>query len=138
MADDVEIVLVRHGETEWSSSGKHTSYTDVALTDRGREEARALASRVRARDYALVLTSPRRRAIETCELAGFHDHAEVTDDLAEWNYGEFEGLTSDEKAELARLRREVAELREEKEILKKFAAWSAKEANWNPRKRSGS
>ena len=96
MAGDVEIVLVRHGETEWSSSGKHTSYTDVALTDRGREEAAALTSRVRARDYALVLTSPRRRAMETCELAGLHDHAEVTDDLAEWNYGEFEGLTSDE------------------------------------------
>jgi len=96
VGDDVEIVLVRHGETAWSSSGKHTSYTDVALTDRGREQAAALASRVRAREYALVLTSPRRRATETCELAGLHAHAEVTEDLAEWDYGEYEGLTSAE------------------------------------------
>jgi broad specificity phosphatase PhoE len=96
MADGVEIVLVRHGETEWSSSGRHTSYTEEALTDRGREQAAALAPRLRTREYALVLTSPRRRAIDTCGLAGLGAHAEVTDDLAEWNYGEYEGRTSDE------------------------------------------
>jgi broad specificity phosphatase PhoE len=91
-----EIVLVRHGETEWSDSGRHTSYTDVALTERGREQATALASRLADRHFALVLTSPRQRAIETCKLAGCHDQANVTDDLAEWDYGAFEGLTTPE------------------------------------------
>lgn len=94
MADEPEIVLVRHGETEWSSSGRHTSFSDIALTDRGREEAKALAPRLRAWHFALVLTSPRARAIETCALAGLDDHAEVTDDLAEWNYGDLEGTTT--------------------------------------------
>jgi probable phosphoglycerate mutase len=96
MEDEVEIVLVRHGETEWSSTGKHTSYSDVALTDRGRAEAAALAPRLRAHDFALVLTSTRARAIETCELAGLHDCAEITTDLEEWNYGVYEGLTTAE------------------------------------------
>jgi probable phosphoglycerate mutase len=94
MAGDAEIVLVRHGETEWSSSGRHTSYTDVALTERGREEAAALAPRLLGRPCAIVLTSPRQRAIETCALAGLGDRAEVTEDLAEWNYGDYEGRTS--------------------------------------------
>ena len=96
MADDVEIVLVRHGETEWSSSGRHTSYTDVALTERGCEQAHELASRLAGIKFSLVLTSPRRRARTTCALAGLGARAEVTDDLAEWDYGEYEGRTTQE------------------------------------------
>jgi probable phosphoglycerate mutase len=96
MAGDPEIVLVRHGETEWSSSGQHTSFTDVALTDHGRNEAAALAPRLADRRFALVLTSPRARAIDTCALARLGDRAEVSDDLAEWDYGEYEGITTAE------------------------------------------
>jgi broad specificity phosphatase PhoE len=96
MAADAEIVLVRHGETEWSSSGRHTSYTDIALTERGREEAAALGPRLLGRPFSLVLTSPRQRAIETCALAGLGNRAEVTEDLAEWDYGDYEGRTTAE------------------------------------------
>jgi broad specificity phosphatase PhoE len=87
---------VRHGKTEWSSSGRHTPVTDVALTERGREQAAALATRLLGRAFALVLTSPRIRAVETCALAGLGDVAEVTEDLVEWDYGEYEGRTSAE------------------------------------------
>jgi broad specificity phosphatase PhoE len=93
---DVTVVQVRHGETEWSLAGRHTSFTDVALTAHGRDQARPLAARLAGIDFTLVLTSPRRRARETCELAGLAARAEVTDDLAEWNYGDYEGLTTDE------------------------------------------
>ncbi len=88
------VVLVRHGETEWSKSGRHTSRTDIPLTDDGRARARALAPVLADHHFALVLTSPRRRAIETCELAGFGAAAHVSDDLAEWDYGDFEGRTT--------------------------------------------
>jgi broad specificity phosphatase PhoE len=101
ITSDVAVVLVRHGETEWSSSGRHTSYTDVPLTPHGCDEARPLAARLAETRFSLVLTSPRRRARETCELAGLFRQAEVTDDLAEWDYGSYEGRTSDE------IRREV-------------------------------
>jgi broad specificity phosphatase PhoE len=94
MTSEAQIVLVRHGETEWSRSGRHTSFSDVGLTNRGREEAAALAPRLREWPFVLVLTSPRARAIETCALAGLGDRAEVTEDLAEWNYGELEGRTT--------------------------------------------
>jgi broad specificity phosphatase PhoE len=94
IAADVTMVLVRHGETEWSSSGRHTSFTDVALTNHGRDEARPLRARLAGIDFSLVLTSPRRRACETCELAGLGELAQVTDDLAEWDYGEYEGRTT--------------------------------------------
>jgi broad specificity phosphatase PhoE len=91
-----EIVVVRHGETEWSANGRHTSRTDLPLTEQGRERARALAPQLAARNFALVLCSPLRRARETCELAGFGDVAELTPDLHEWDYGEYEGLTTPE------------------------------------------
>ena len=89
-----ELWIVRHGETEWSASGRHTSVTDVALTDHGCTQAAALAGRLAAYDLALVLSSPRQRALETCALAGLRGRAEVTDDLAEWDYGDYEGRTS--------------------------------------------
>jgi len=90
-----ELWLVRHGETEWSASGRHTSHTDLALIDAGRAAAQRLAPVLAARQFALVLTSPLSRARETAALAGFPD-AVVDDDLHEWDYGELEGLTSDE------------------------------------------
>jgi probable phosphoglycerate mutase len=90
----VRIVLVRHGQTEWSASGKHTSTTDLPLTDEGRRAATALRERLRDRDFALVLSSPRRRARDTCELAGLK--CEVDEDLAEFDYGDYEGLTTKE------------------------------------------
>ena len=91
-----ELVVVRHGETEWSASGRHTSHTDLPLTERGRERARALAAVLGGWTFSLVLCSPLRRARETCELAGFGDVAEICDDLHEWDYGEYEGLTTPE------------------------------------------
>src|SRR4030081_2955291 len=96
MPPDVTVVFVRHGETEWSRSGRHTSFTDVPLPARGRAEAGPLADRLAGIDFALVLTSPRHLARETCELAGLGARAEVDDDLAEWNYGSYEGRTTEE------------------------------------------
>ena len=90
----MQIVLVRHGETEWSLSGQHTSRTDLPLLPVGRERAAALGPKLDACDFALVLCSPLRRARETCELAGYGDRAEIVDDLREWDYGEYEGLTT--------------------------------------------
>jgi len=92
----VEIVAARHGETEWSRAGRHTSHTDVALTEAGRRRAAALASVLSQWSFSLVLTSPLRRARETCELAGFGAVAEIVDDVREWEYGEYEGLTTPE------------------------------------------
>jgi probable phosphoglycerate mutase len=91
---ETTIVLVRHGETEWSASGRHTSTSEIPLTEHGREQARAMAPRLRDWKFAAVLTSPRVRARETCELAGLDDRAETTPDLAEWDYGEYEGRTT--------------------------------------------
>lgn len=91
-----ELWLVRHGETEWSRSGAHTGRTDVPLTARGEEQARALARVLAGRAFALVLTSPLRRARDTAVLAGLGDAAQVEPDLREWNYGIYEGRTSEE------------------------------------------
>jgi broad specificity phosphatase PhoE len=90
----VAIFLVRHGETEWSKSGKHTGRTDMPLTNKGREQAQALAAMLRSHRFARVLTSPLSRAVETCRLAGFGDIAEIVDDLREWDYGDYEGSTT--------------------------------------------
>lgn len=91
---DQKIYLLRHGETEWSLSGQHTGVTDLPLTENGRFAARLLKSALAAETFALILTSPLKRARETCELAGFGERAEVDPDLMEWNYGEYEGLTT--------------------------------------------
>jgi broad specificity phosphatase PhoE len=91
-----ELLLARHGETEWSANGRHTSRTDLPLTEAGRRRARGLASLLAGRSFSLVLTSPLRRAVETCELSGLGDHAQVRDDLHEWDYGDYEGLTMPE------------------------------------------
>ncbi|HYT78214.1 MAG TPA: histidine phosphatase family protein [Actinomycetota bacterium] len=88
------IVLVRHGETEWSAAGRHTSRTDVPLTEGGRRQGEALGSCLKGWRFALVLTSPLRRATETCRLAGLGDDAEIRPDLVEWDYGEYEGRTT--------------------------------------------
>jgi broad specificity phosphatase PhoE len=87
-----EIVLVRHGETEWSKAGRHTGRTDIPLTDRGRREAEAVGAALRDRRFERVLTSPLSRAADTCRLAGFGDVAEPRDELMEWDYGAYEGL----------------------------------------------
>jgi broad specificity phosphatase PhoE len=89
-----EIVLARHGETEWSRTMRHTGRTDVPLTEAGRAQARSLASRLAERDFARVLVSPLSRAVETCELAGLGAGAERRDELLELDYGEYEGLTT--------------------------------------------
>jgi probable phosphoglycerate mutase len=89
-----QVVLARHAETEWSRAGRHTGRTDIPLTEDGRKAARALAPWFAARSFELVLVSPLRRARETCQLCGLGDNARVTDDLREWDYGEYEGLTS--------------------------------------------
>ena len=86
--------LARHGETEWSRSGRHTGRTDVPLTTAGEAAARALADRLRGTAFARVLSSPLERARRTCALAGFAGAAEIDPDLAEWDYGLYEGRTT--------------------------------------------
>jgi probable phosphoglycerate mutase len=88
------IVIVRHGETEWSLSGRHTGRTDLPLTDTGRERAAALSTLLGGDSYSIVLCSPLLRARETCALAGFGEAATFDDDLREWDYGDYEGLTT--------------------------------------------
>lgn len=100
-AEPTELWVVRHGETEWSANGRHTSVTDLPLTPHGEEQALALKGHLDPAAFGLVLSSPRRRALHTAELAGFtgaHE-PEVDEDLAEWFYGDYEGLTSPEISE---------------------------------------
>lgn len=88
------LVVIRHGQTEWSGSGQHTGNTDIPLTDQGRDDARRLRSRLNDRHFELVLCSPLVRAWDTAVLAGLGDQAQVDKNLLEWDYGDYEGLTS--------------------------------------------
>jgi probable phosphoglycerate mutase len=94
--DRPRLWLVRHGETEWSRSGQHTSRTDIPLTELGQRQAAGVTRKLADHEFALVLSSPRIRALETARLAGFGDRVETTDDLLEWDYGEDEGRTTPE------------------------------------------
>jgi probable phosphoglycerate mutase len=89
-----EIWLVRHGETEWSRSGQHTSRTDLPLTPEGERQAASLKRMLAEHSFALVLSSPMKRAVDTCRLVGLTP--EISNDLVEWNYGDYEGLTTPE------------------------------------------
>ena len=91
-----QVVLVRHGDTEWALQGRHTGRTDVPLTEGGRRQAAVLARMLRQRKFAAVLVSPMQRAFETCRLAGFGETAEIRNDLVEWDYGKYEGRTTPE------------------------------------------
>jgi broad specificity phosphatase PhoE len=95
MSEPLQILyLARHGETAWSLSGQHTGLTDLPLTERGERNARLLGGRLRGLTIAKVFTSPLQRAARTCELAGFGAAAVVDPDLVEWNYGQYEGRTT--------------------------------------------
>ena len=91
-----QVVLVRHGETEWSESGQHTSFTDLPLTPAGEKQAKSLCESLKSWEFTLVQTSPRQRAVRTAALAGFKGRAIEDSDLAEWNYGAYEGMTTAE------------------------------------------
>lgn len=93
-AASLQVHLIRHGQTAWSLSGRHTGRTDIPLTPRGEDEARALEASLRGPGFSHVLTSPRLRARQTAALAGLGTQAAVEPDLAEWDYGDYEGLRS--------------------------------------------
>jgi broad specificity phosphatase PhoE len=92
----VKLYLVRHGETDWSLSGQHTGRTDIPLTAHGEEEARGLAPRLSSIRFSIALCSPRQRAQRTCGLAGLGSIAQIEPDLAEWDYGDYEGIRTPE------------------------------------------
>jgi len=93
-----QVVLVRHGETDWTRDGRHTGKSDIPLAAEGRRQAHALRPELAGWTFALVLTSPLQRAMETCRLAGFGQVAQARPDLVEWDYGRYEGLTSQQIA----------------------------------------
>jgi broad specificity phosphatase PhoE len=90
------LYLVRHGETEWSASGKHTGRTDIPLDEEGERKAQALKERLKGVSFDRVFTSPLQRAARTCELAGFGERAKRDSDLLEWDYGDYEGRKTSE------------------------------------------
>lgn len=94
MADRPDVVLVRHGETEWSRTHLHTGRTDIPLTAVGRDQAERAGRALAGRRFALVLSSPLGRALDTCRAAGLAEQVEVTDDLVEWDYGDAEGVST--------------------------------------------
>ena len=94
MTNPLQLYLVRHGETAWSLTGQHTGRTDLGLTAHGEDQARALAPRLRGIEFDRVLVSPRLRARQTCELAGLGARSLIEPDLAEWDYGDYEGQRS--------------------------------------------
>ena len=91
-----EIALVRHGETAWTRTRQHTGKTDLPLDEEGRRQAQLVGTALAGRAFGLVLTSPLRRSRETCELAGFRGRAQARPELAEWDYGDYEGITTAE------------------------------------------
>ena len=92
--ENMKLWLIRHGETEWSLSGAHTSRTNIPLTERGKERAAKIRDYLAQRKFSLVLTSPLLRARETCRIAGYADGAQIEENLREWDYGIFEGRTT--------------------------------------------
>jgi broad specificity phosphatase PhoE len=92
----MEVLLIRHGETDWSRSGKHTGRTDVPLTEAGIRQAEVLGRRLAGRRFAAVFTSPLSRASETCRIAGLSDEAQIREEVLEWDYGDYDGLTTPE------------------------------------------
>jgi probable phosphoglycerate mutase len=89
-----ELWLIRHAETEWARAGRHTGRTDIPLTDDGRATAAKLRDRLAGHPFTAVFVSPLSRARETAELAGLGEHAQFRDDLLEWDYGDYEGITT--------------------------------------------
>lgn len=96
MSPTPRLFLIRHGETDWSAGGRHTGWTDVPLNERGRAQARQLAVRLASERFGRVVSSPLSRALETCRIVGLGDAATIDPDLREWDYGAYEGRTTDE------------------------------------------